>query len=417
MPGIGLDKSASVTDDHIHALLMTLIGAATVLAALASTLFKRLGLPALVAYMLMGFGLRVADGYWPVLLEPVEWSLALLADLGLVALLFHTGLNSNLQSLLAKLPTASPIWISDIVLSALLGYVASRYGLGLELIPSLAIATALTATSVGVSVNPWQEADKLNSEPGKLLIDVAELDDISGIALMVVLFAILPVLQGGSGNLWLAAGGAAGFFFVKFLLFIVFCYVFAHFVEPYVSALYRRLAPPLERIISVIGLGFLIAALAGWLGFSLAIGALFAGLAFSRDPEAVKADKAFRSLYIFFIPFFFIGIGLSIDPQALGSGLQLGGLLLIAAILGKLLGAGLATRVFMDNHSALLIGLSMVPRAEIAMVIMDQAHRQGAVNETIYAAMVVVSAGTCLLAPVLLRPLLGHWSQQLADQR
>jgi Kef-type K+ transport system membrane component KefB len=59
----------------------------------------------------------------------------------------------------------------------------------------------------------------------------------------------------------------------------------------------------------------------------------------------------------------------------------------------------------------------MVPRAEIAMVIMDQARRQGAVSEAIYAAMVVVSAGTCLLAPLLLRPLLGHWSRQLADQR
>lgn len=406
-----------MTDDHIHALLMTFVGAATVLAAVASALFKRLGLPALVAYMFIGFGLRVVDTYWPLLSQPVEWSLELLADLGLVALLFHTGLNSNLQGLLAKLPTASPIWISDILISGLLGYTVARYGLGFELIPSLTIAIALTATSIGVSVNPWQEVDKLDSEPGQLLIDVAELDDISGVALMVVLFAILPVLQGESGNLWLAAGGAAGVFFIKFLLFVALCYGFTQFTEPRVSALYQRLAPAPERIVSVIGMGLLIAALAGWLGFSLAIGALFAGLAFSRDPEAVKADKAFQSLYIFFIPFFFIGIGLNIEPQALISGLELGGALLLAAVFGKLLGAGLPAWIYTNNHSAVLLGLSMVPRAEIAMVIMDQARRQGAVTDVIYAAMVVVSAGTCLLAPVVLRPLLSQWSHQLADQR
>jgi Kef-type K+ transport system membrane component KefB len=350
------------------------------------------------------------DSRWPLLSPPVEQGLDLMADLGLVALLFHTGLNSNLPALLRKLPTASVVWIGDISFSALVGYGVASYWLDWGLIPSLVVASALTATSLGVSVSPWQETGKLDSGPGRLLIDVAELDDISGIALMAVLFAILPVLQADSGNLWLAGGQAAGLFVVKFLVFVIFCYLFAHFAEPRIGAFCHRLEPPPERMVTVAGLGLLIAALAGWLGFSLAIGALFAGLAFSRDPEAVKTDKAFRYLYVFFTPFFFIGIGLDIDPEALIDGVALGGVFLFAAVIGKMIGAGLPSRLFMSNHGALLIGLSMTPRAEIAMVIIDQARRLGAVSEVIYAAMVVASAGTCILAPLLLRPLLNAWS-------
>jgi hypothetical protein len=74
-----------VDDINLHALLITLVGGAVALAALAGTLFRRLGLSALVAYMLIGLALRLLDSQWPLLSPPVERGLDLLADLGLVA--------------------------------------------------------------------------------------------------------------------------------------------------------------------------------------------------------------------------------------------------------------------------------------------------------------------------------------------
>jgi Kef-type K+ transport system membrane component KefB len=158
----------------------------------------------------------------------------------------------------------------------------------------------------------------------------------------------------------------------------------------------------------IVAIGFVIAALADLLGFSLAIGAFLAGLVFSRDPDAVKMESSFFPLYDFFTPFFFVGIGLALDPAVMGSAFEAGAILLGAAILGKLLADGFPVAVMSGVGSGILIGTSMVPRAEIAMVVMQRGLALGewAVPSAAYAAMVVVSAATCILAPAAVRVLL-----------
>ena len=150
------------------------------------------------------------------------------------------------------------------------------------------------------------------------------------------------------------------------------------------------------------------------LGFSEAIGAFFAGLVFSRDPQAVRIDASFDLLYELFVPFFFIGIGLKIDPVNFLAGLSLGSILLIVAVLGKLIGAGVPAAIAVGWTGAILIGISMLPRAEIMMVVMQHGLQLGtwAVPSQVFAGMVVVSAATSIATPVLLRPLLQHWPQK-----
>jgi Kef-type K+ transport system membrane component KefB len=114
-----------------------------------------------------------------------------------------------------------------------------------------------------------------------------------------------------------------------------------------------------------------------------------------------SADASFMPLYDLFSPFFFIGIGLDIDPRVIGKALGMGGILLFMAILGKLLADGISVSFIGGINNGILIGASMVPRAEIAMVIMQIGLRYGewAVQAKAYAAMVVVSAATCILSP------------------
>ncbi len=89
---------------------------------------------------------------------------------------------------------------------------------------------------------------------------------------------------------------------------------------------------------SMLGTGIVIAAIAGYLGLSLAIGALFAGLAFSRDPQAVHTDTKFMYFYELLTPFLFIYIGMQVDPSSISSSLSLATILFILAILGKFFG-------------------------------------------------------------------------------
>ena len=89
----------------------------------------------------------------------------MLAQLGIVALLFRVGLKSHTRELLAKLPDASFIWLGDVLTNLALGFVVSHYVLALSLETALVIATAFSATSVAVSVAVWDETHQLISRP------------------------------------------------------------------------------------------------------------------------------------------------------------------------------------------------------------------------------------------------------------
>lgn len=399
---------------NLDASLVALLGGAVACAVLIKAYFHRLGIPALVGYLLLGFLLRLADVQWNFMTEIVWQAFRLMADLGIVALLFKVGLNSHPNALAAKLPQALPVWTGDVLVSGAVGFVTTYFLLDVALIPSLFVATALTATSVGVSLATWEEARALDSPNGQLLLDVAELDDISAVALMALLFAITPVLLTGNGHVWNAVGNAAGLFLLKFSLFIVFCVVFSRYAEPQLSRWAAGIRQPPQRMLIVAAIGFLIAAFAEWLGLSLAIGALFAGLVFSRDPEAVKTEKSFEDMYAFFTPFFFISIGLHVAPGSLTQAVWVGSALVAAGVLGKFVGAGLTSWFTLGSSGALLIGASMIPRAEIAMVIMHQGQQfgQAVVPDSIYAGMVLVTAVTCLASPLALHPLLKRWPQK-----
>ncbi len=395
-----------------HPLLIILVGFLLVLTILVRSAFTRVGLPPLVGFMVLGFLLNLADWRFHFLNAAAREIFEFLAAFGIITLLFRIGLESNITGLLQQLRRASYIWIGGVLLCGVAGYAVSAYVLGWDLIPSLFVAIALTATSVGVSVGIWQEAGAIESSAGELLIDVAELDDISGIILMALLFAVAPVLKSGDGAVLPVLAGTAVFLLVKLALFSGLCFLFAEFLEHRITGFFKQFttAPPVPMLV-VAAIAFIMAALAGLIGFSMAIGAFFAGLVFSRDPDHVKIDASFESLYELFSPFFFIGIGLNINPQVMGYALEFGLVVLIVAVLGKVVGHGAPAWVALGGSGAVLLGFSMVPRAEIAMIIMEQGLLLGewAVPPKVYAAMVVVSAGTCLFSPFLVRALLRRW--------
>jgi Kef-type K+ transport system membrane component KefB len=391
-----------------------LIGSTIVLALFIKAALERLRIPALVGYMGLGFALRLAAMRWNVLTPEIEGIYEFLANIGVICLLFEVGLKSRIDGLLQQLRSASVIWIVNVLLSGFLGYIVASSLLGQGLITSLFVSVALTATSVGVPVALWREAGALNTSSGELMLDVAELDDLSGVVLMAVLFSVVAALKGTGGQpADLHVGKIVGIFLVEFIVFALFCFLFSQFAERHITNIFREREDASGFLLVFIGLGFIIAAIAGLLGFSVAIGAFFAGLVFSRDPGAIRIQASFTSFYEFFTPFFFIGIGLHIDPNALTTVTGLGVILLVAAIMGKLIGTIAPAYFSLGWSSSLLVGVSMVPRAEIAMVIIERGRSLGdwAVSSQAYAAMVLVVIGTCIFASLFLRPMLLKWPQ------
>jgi Kef-type K+ transport system membrane component KefB len=396
-------------------ILILHVGGLIALAILIKSGLKRIGIPSLVGFMALGFFIRLIDSSFGFLTESIQSVLEFLANVGIICLLFRVGLESNLSGLLKQLKRASVIWFGNVIFSGGLGFVASFYIFGLSLIPSLFVAVALTATSVGISVIVWKELNALRSSTGELLVDIAEMDDISGIVFMALLFSVVPVLKNSiQTSLLPLIAKTSIFFLLKLLAFIVICIIFSRYFERSITKFFKKIEVAPDPMLMVLAIGFIIASIAGLLGFSVAIGAFFAGLVFSRDPEAVNMDASFLALYDLFTPFFFIVIGFNIDPHININAIGLGAVLFLIAILGKVIGTGMPALINTGWAATVLLSVSMVPRAEIAMVIMQRGLKLGewAVSNQVFAAMVMVSAATCIISPIILRILLKKWPQQ-----
>jgi len=400
--------------------VVLLIGAISATSLLLKQAFERFSLPPIVAYLLLGMFVAYLNRVIP-LLDPEGRGgtvLAFLSALGVIILLFRVGIESDLHELRQQLPRAAVIWPPNMILSGFPGYWVTKYLLGYELIPSLFVAVALTATSVGVSVAVWEETGKIRRGEGSRLIDTAELDDVSGVALMALLFSIAPVLhdftipEGSSGGaIWRPLGLEVAGFILRFGLFAAAMMVFGRYLERPLDRCTRRVGNKATVLIFVVGLGLVISATAGLIGLSLPIGALFAGLLLSRHRKDYGVKPFYSILYLFFTPFFFIHIGFLMDPSFLGKSLGAGAILLVVAIIGKLIGTGIAAWIFTGLYGAVLIGASMVPRAEITMIVIERGRSLGdwAMPPDLYAAMVLISAATCLSTVLFLHWALRRW--------
>jgi Kef-type K+ transport system membrane component KefB len=392
-------------------LIILLVGFLLLLAIFIKSRLLRLGVPALLGFLLLGLGLRALEQSFAFLGEQGMELFALLSKIGVICLLFRIGLHADLKSLLKQIRSALMIWPCDVAVSGSVGFLFCYLILGAGAAASLFAAVAATATSVGVSISVWEDAGAMETENGELMLDVAELDDISAIVLMALLFGLAPVLQAGAAIPVGRVLGSFGFVAAKLVAYGGACFLFSRFVEKNYTAFFQRMEKGPEPMITIAATAFIIAALAALLGFSVAMGAFFAGLMFSRDPKAVRISTSFDAIYELFVPFFFIGIGLSVNLSVAIKALYAGLILSGAAVLGKALGIGIPTRMLRGTKDAGLIAVSMVPRAEIALIVIQKGHSLGMVPDHIYGGMVVVILFTCTIIPLLLRRLLARWQQ------
>lgn len=399
-----------MAEDGASGLLMLILGGVTLLSVPLSVAFARLSLPGAVAFIALGLALSAGGRGTPLLTPPVEDQIGVLARIGIVALLFRVGLESNLDQLAGQLRRASAIWLPNMLVPAALVFVLIWAWPGLGTIPALLASVAASATSISVSVAAWEETGTLGTEDGALLLDVAELDDLSAVVLLGIVFAVAPALrQGVDAGVLGEAALASSWQFVKIAAFCAACYGFSRLVERPVSALFAGFDRRVGPFVFAAGTVFVISALADALGFSMAIGALFAGLAFSRDPAERQIDHAFAYILAIFRPFFFVSIGLSVSFEGIGGALALAAALFAVLVAGKLVGAGLPAWALADRRTGLLIGASMVPRAEIYLIVMLHGLGLGAwaIPTQLYTAAVLASIGTCILGPLLVLRLLG----------
>ena len=323
--------------------------------------------------------------------------IAEIGELGVLLLMFLAGLELHISDLRQNTRVAAYAGTLGVVVPVGLGLLA---GLVTDMPLDHAVFLGLTlgATSVSISAQVLMELKVLRSRVGLSLLGAAVFDDI---LVILLLSTFLAVEGGGSGF------SAVALVLVKMLLFLGLSAAFGFFVLP---ALSRRVSHlPISQGSTTLALVVLIvygisAELLG--GMAAITGTFLAGLFFSRTPEKATIDPGFRSLgYAFFVPIFFVNIGLSVDlgSFSLNSLWLLAGLGLVA-VAGKVLGAGLGAKLGRLNwRESLQIGIGMVSRGEVGLIVAKVGLDQGLLSDEVFGIIIGVVLISTLITPPMLR--------------
>jgi Kef-type K+ transport system membrane component KefB len=365
-------------------------------ARLAGALFLRLRQPAVVGEILVG--LLIGPHALGLLQHSpaIDSFHALFAELGVVFLLFIVGLETDPVSLWRVGRQASLVGTLGVILPFALGYalmqVTGRFSLG----ESLFVATALTATSVGITARVLADLRALGTVVANVILGAAVFDDILGMLVLAVVSGLtLGALSGSNLALLLAET-------VAFVLLAVFLGRPAvHRMAPRIAA--RGLGQDPVFALAVT-LCFAFSALAELIGLAAIIGAFFAGIIFAETKEAAPLRRAMQPIYQLLVPIFFVLMGAQVDLHALSTGslLALGLVVTLLAILGKVIGCG-AAALSLGWRNALAIGVGMVPRGEVGIVVASIGLSRGVIGPGIYSIVILMCVLTSLLGPPLLR--------------
>ncbi len=378
------------------------------LAKVAGEVFTRIGQPAIVAEVLVGIVIGphalglvgTPDGDLISLFhedeeaarEALNIVFDVIAELGVIILLFFVGLETRLGELMEVRGRALAVGVLGIIFPFALGFTLI-YATGREDVEAAFVATAMVATSVGITARVMADIGVIRSQEARIILGAAVVDDILGLLLLAV------VSSWGEGDvnvleLGLTALGAAAF--------VVFAALVGTRVTRHYSIHLERLhvqnAPFIVSMMLMLGLS----AMAGTIGLAAIIGAFLAGMMLAEADEQFELERQSRPVYEFLVPFFFVIIGTKVDPDAF-TDMEILALALAVtalAIAGKLIGGGLGSRL--PAKSAAIVGVGMVPRGEVGLVAAGIGSGIGAISSDMFSVVVFMSIATTIVAPPVL---------------
>ena len=327
-------------------------------------------------------------------------SLRSVSNLGLYSLLFLTGLESELDELMAVGAQAFSVAVAGVVLPFALGTFGLMALFHVDPIQAIFAGASMTATSIGITASVFGELGYLRTREGQIVIGAAVLDDILGIVILAVVVS-------------LAAGGSLEIapivqLVVAAVLFVVVALVLSRKAAPAFDWMIDQLQAPGAKLVGsylLLGASCFIATA---IGLEAALGAFAAGLIASTSKHRHEIQTAVTPIVGLFATVFFVlvgaGMDLSVvnpsDPEA-RSALVIAGFMLAVAIIGKVAAGWAVFGKQKTNH--LVVGLGMLPRGEVGLIFLGLGTAAKLLSPGLEAAILLMVIGTTFLAPVLLR--------------
>jgi Kef-type K+ transport system membrane component KefB len=327
-------------------------------------------------------------------------SLQAVSQIGLFALLFLTGLESELDELVAVGVQATTVAVAGVALPFALGTAGLYYLFHVPLIPAVFAGAAMTATSIGITASVFGELKWLKRTEGQIVIGAAVLDDILGI---VILAVVVAIVGGGSFTIGpvIKLGLAA-------VAFVAVALVLSRKAAPAFDWVVDQLKAPGDVAVASFVVLTLCCFAAQAIGLEAALGAFAAGLILSASKHTHDIDAAVKPLVALFATVFFVLIGTGMDLSVLNpfdpanrEGLIVAAFLLAVAMAGKV--AAGWSYLSSEPTNRLVVGLGMMPRGEVGLIFLGLGSQAGILTPALEAAILLMVIGTTFLAPILLR--------------
>ncbi len=364
-------------------------------------LSKKLNQPVILGELIFGaiignIGLTMAEGTL-VLDHAVNY----IADIGILFLLFSAGLSLNLKEFKKIEISAGLVAILGVILPFILGYIVAIW-FGFSHIIAFFIGTALVATSIGVNAEVLMELGKIGTRLGSLILGAAVIDDVIGVIILTILVSMIKT---GYIAMW-----EIGIILVFALLFFL---VAVLLMKEKISGLLDKYLLKVkigreDLLLAGIMIALLFSILAEKIGLSIIIGAFIAGLVLGQL-SFFKGLKDHVSLIGggFFIPVFFVTVGMTFDFNAFLSMGVFAGVLLTVAIIGKLVGCSLGAKLRnFDNRESIAVGVAMIPRAGVELILVKLGLDYGIIDIEIASAILIIVVITTFISPPLLARIL-----------
>lgn len=368
--------------------LLLILATILVVAKTGGLASRRLGLPAVFGKLLAGVMLG------PALFGFIESNEALdaLGEIGIILLMFIAGLETDVVQMRRVGTAAMLAAIGGVALPMAAG-VGVGFAFGMGTAEAFFLGTVLTATSVGITAQTLTELGRMRSREGSAILAAAVIDDVLGV---VALSMVLGFSGGGDPLIPLA----------KMALFIPVALLVGIFLVPFIVDRILHLEEGETRIAIVIGIALAFAWASEHLGGLAAVsGAYLAGLMVARTDIGEHATQSMnRFAYAFFIPVFFVVVGLRMDASALRETPVFAAVLVAVAIVTKIAGSSIGAMAGgFARRDALRVGYGMVSRGEVALVVAVIGLERGLISDSTFSATILMTLATTLAAPLLLR--------------
>ena len=359
---------------------------------------KKLGLPQVVGFLIAGLLIG------PCVLNVVHPSdtLKIIAELGVILIMFSAGLETSLKDLKETGLTAFLVAAAGVLLPLGCGFlIAAAFNGGFhdldsqKVLKCVFVGIVMTATSVSITVETLRELGRLRTKAGTVILSAAIIDDVIGIILLSIIIGFKnPEVKPLEAVLKT----------VIFFVLAVGVGIGLHFLFKYLTKKF-----PHTRRLAILGLVicFLYAYCAEkFFGVADITGAYLAGICLSGMKDTDYVDRKIEiNSYMIFGPVFFASIGINADFSTFNVNMVWFSLAFVAvAILTKLLGCfGAAKALRYDLRSSLIIGVGMIARGEVCLIVLQRGIQAGFVTADYLAMGVMLVIASSFLAPILLK--------------